>query len=225
MIGRIILTVLVLLLGIVLFTPAGVRLSYESGALRVAVRFGSVRVDVYPPKKKQPEKEPKAKKEKVKAAEPAAEKTKTPVNREQIFYSLEVLPPILGKALRRVGKSLRFDPLKIYLLVAGRDPADTAVLYGRLEAVLAAGLPVFHRLSHIKNQDIRLFLDFSREEMDCIADVGVSLRLWDVLVMLVCAGFGALRWYKGFRKLADKPVQATEKTDHAAADQSNDPVI
>ena len=223
MIGKIILGVLLVLFGIVLFTPAGVRLSYESGALRVSVRFGPVRTTVYPRKKK--EAAEKAPEPPAKAAEqPPAEKKKTSVNREQILYSLEVLPPVLGKALRRVGRSLRFDPLQLHLLVAGRDPADTAVLYGRIQGALAAGLPTLHRLTNIKNQDIQLFLDFSEEKMDCIADVGVSLRLWDVLVMLVCAGCSALRWYLRFRKLADKPATTTETTDPPAADQPNDPV-
>ena len=48
--------------------------------------------------------------------------------------------------------------------------------------------------------------------MDCIADVGVSLRLWDVLAVALCAGGSLLKWFMGFRKLADRPPENTEKS-------------
>lgn len=220
MIGWIILGILLLFFAVVLFTPAGIRASYDRGEVKAAVRFGPVQVPVYPREKK--EKPPKEKKEQKKeeASEaPQGEKPqkKVSLNEDQILYSLEKLPPILGRALKRVGRSLRFDPLQVHLLVAGTDPAKTAILYGRLEGALAAGLPTLHRLVRIKNQDIQLFLDFQEESMDCIADVGVSLRLWDVLVMALCAGCSALKWYLGFRKLADKPGEETnEQTEPAS---------
>lgn len=219
MIGWIILGILLLILAVALFAPAGVRASYDQGEVKAAVRFGPVLVDVYPREKK--EKPPKEKKP-AEGKEPEAPREEKPkkklsVNREQIEYSIEKLPPILGKALKRVGKSLRFDPLKLHLLVAGSDPAATAILYGRLQAALAGFLPTLHTLVRIKNQDIQLFLDFEEEGMDCIADVGVSLRLWDVLVMAVCAGCSALKWYLGFRKLADKPQpNESEQTEPAS---------
>ena len=139
------------------------------------------------------------------------------INREQILYSLETLPPILGRALKRTGRRLRLTPLKVHLLVAGPDPADTALLYGRLEAALGAALPALHRLVRIKDQDVRLFLDFQREQMDLIADVGLSLRPWDLVSVGLRAGGSLLKWYLRFRKLASPPPAEELKESNTEA--------
>lgn len=232
MIGRILLYILcalLLLLVVLLLLPAQVRFRYDQGDLALWVRFGPVKLQLFPPgekkekPEKKPQKEPSQKKEKPK-------KPKGKINREQILYSLEALPPILGRALRRTGRRLRVAPLKIHLLVAGPDPADTAMLYGKLEAALGAGLPVLHRLVHIREQDIRLFLDFQQEQMDLIADVGVALRPWDLVSVGVRACGSLLKWFLQFRKLASPPpaeetepaeqteqTEETVKTEHGAA--------
>ena len=95
-------------------------------------------------------------------------------------------------------------PLKIHLLVATSDPADTALLYGKLQGVLAAILPPLHCAVRIRDQDIQLFPDFCEESMDVIADVGLRIRPWDVLVVALFAAGGLVKWYFGFRKRADK---------------------
>ena len=230
-----ILGVLLLLLAVILLTPAGVRFRYDQGDLSLLVRFGPLKFQLFPRKEKKPsrrkpkEKKPEKKQAEKKAAvEPekkpakksapetpktkkkAATKPRAKINREQILYSLETLPPILGRALKRTGRRLCLAPLKVHLLVAGPDPADTALLYGRLEAALGAALPALYRLVRIKDQDVRLFLDFQREQMDLIADVGLSLRPWDLVSVGLRAGGSLLKWYLRFRKLASPPPPAEE---------------
>lgn len=232
-----ILGVLLLLLAVILLTPAGVRFRYDRGDLSLLVRFGPLKLQIFPQKEKKPpqrkpeetKEEPEKKQagkesaddpekkqteksapEKPKPKKKAEKKPRAKINREQILYSLETLPPILGRALKRTGRRLRLTPLKVHLLVAGPDPADTALLYGRLEAALGAALPALHRLVRIKDQDVRLFLDFQREQMDLIADVGLSLRPWDLLSVGLRAGGSLLKWYLRFRKLASPPPPAEE---------------
>lgn len=226
MAGKIVLGVLcalLLLLVVVLLIPARVRFSYDRGELGLWVRFGPVKLQIFPQKETE-KKAPKAKKEK-KPKEEKPEKAKKPgfkINREQIFYSLETLPPVLGRALRRTGRRIRIEPLKIHLLIAGGDPAGTAELYGKLEALLAAGLPVLHRTLRIREQDIRLFLDFQEERMDCIADVGLALRPWDLVSVGVRAGGSLLKWFLKFRKLATPaPVpEESGETEEKRADEA-----
>ena len=230
MTGIIILCAVLALLAVILLIPVQIRAAYDQGDISALVRFGPVKITLYPrpektgdKKEKKPKKEKKQRKNKKTASaadgESATEekkKKKLNINREQIFYSLEKLPPILGNALKRTGKRIRITPLKVHLLVAGDDPADTALLYGKLEAALAGGLPVLHKLVRIREQDIQLFLDFQEEQMDCIADVGLTIRPWDVLVIGLCAGASALKWFIGFRKLADKTSAAENNTEKSA---------
>ena len=220
MVGKIILGILaVLLLALILLLqiPVRVRAAYDQGDLALRVRFGPLKIQLFPrpeqteePKKK-PKKESKEKKKKEKPQKP--KKPKAKINREQIFYALEKLPPILGRALKRTGKSIRVEPLKVYLLVAGSDPADTALLYGRLEAALAAGLPALRRVIRIKDEDIRLYLDFTEQQMDCIADVGIALRPWSLVTIGVRALASLIKWFFGFRKLASPPPPAEPETE------------
>jgi hypothetical protein len=211
MVAVYILGALVLVLALLLLTPLRVRASYDRGAVAVGIRYGPVKIALYPrPEKKKPEKE------KAEKAPPEKEKKpKAKPNRQQIRYSLNTLPPILGRALGRVRRRIRIEPMKLHLLVAGTDPADTAELYGKLEAALGAFLPALHRYVTIRDQDVRLFLDFQEENMDCIADIGVSLRPWDALVIALGAGGGLLKWLRGYQKLADQP--AGESANHKSA--------
>lgn len=216
MIGKIILWVLIGLLAllvILLLIPVKVRFRYEDGAPFLAVRYGPVKLQLFPrPEKKEPEdaeKPPKEKKEKPEKKK----KPKARINREQIFYALEKLPPILGRALRRTGRSIHISPLKLYILAAGYDPADTAQLYGRLEAALAAGFPILEKALRLKDADVRLYVDFQEEPMDAIADVGVSLRPGSLVWIALRAGGSLLKWFLGFRKLASPPPEDTAETE------------
>lgn len=217
MIGRIVLEVLLVLLAAAaaaLLIPVRVRIGLDRGELHAKLEYGPLRLTLYPRPEKGPESPKKRKKQARREEKPPEPKKKLSLNADQILYSLETLPPILGRLLRRVGRGLRFAPLKIHLLVAGEDPADTALLYGKLQAALAAGLPAVHRLVRIGDQDIQLFLDFRETRIDCIADVGVSLRGITAARAVLCAGGSAAKWYLGFRKLA------AEETGSKAASQA-----
>lgn len=216
----VILGVIALILAILLLMPIRVRIAYQDGSTTVKLSAGPIRRSLYPPAE-EPEKEPteeplkKAeKKAKKKADEP---KKKRRINREQILYLLEKGPKILGRAIKRLGRRIRICPLKLYLLVAAEDPADTAILYGRISGGLSACLPELHRHIHIDDQDIQLFPDFSQDQMDVIADVGISLRIWDVLVIGVCAGCSLIKLLVGFRRRGDKetPEKKEKQKDTA----------
>jgi len=213
--GIVIVCILALVLSVLLFTPIRILASYEGGEIEAELSAAFLRIPLYPlPEKKDKDKD-KDKEPPVEA--PKKEKKKFSINADQIFYTLEKLPPILGTVLKGVGRRIRISPLRLYVLVAGADPADTAVLYGRLYAALEAGLPVLHRVLRIKEQDIRLFPDFQQDRMDCIARVGISIRLWDILWIALRAGTSLLAWFLAFRKLADAPQTSEKHTDENTA--------
>lgn len=221
MAGKIILWVLLGLLALLtaaLLIPVKVRGSYEDGNPFLYVRYGPVKLQLFPPKEKPEEGEKKPPKEK-KAKPKKPKKPKAKINMEQILYALEKLPPILGRALKRTGRCIHIRPLKLYVLVAGADPAATAMLYGRMEAALAAGFPILERALRLKDADVRLYVDFTERQMDFIADVGVSLRPWSLVWMALRAGGSLLKWYLGFRKLASPPPP---ESDNEQANQKDE---
>lgn len=224
MIGKILLillAVLLIVLVVLLLLPVSLRVSYEGGQLRIALSYASKLLYSSDRAEKQetaakPKKE-KPRKESPEKDKPAKTSDKKKPNLQQISYSLEVLPGIIVRALRGTMRRIRIEPLKVHLLIAQSDPADTAVLYGKLHAVLNATLPSIHRAVHIKDQDIQLFTDFSGEEMDCIADVGIQIRPLDVLIVAIGAAFGLIKWFIGYRKRADKSDTAQQQTKKTTA--------
>ncbi|MDE7244854.1 MAG: DUF2953 domain-containing protein [Oscillospiraceae bacterium] len=208
----IILCSILLILAVILLTPVRARVSYQQGELEARLRYGPLNILLFPLKK--PEKpEKKKKKPKKKKKKDGKKKTKAKINREQIFYTIEKLPPILGRALKRVGHRIVVTPLHVDVLIAGTDPVDTAVLYGRLATALSAGLPVLQRALRIREQEINLYPDFAGDQMQFAVDAGISIRPWDALVTGVCAGAGLVRWFLGFRKLATPPPKEEKKVE------------
>lgn len=219
-IGWVLLGLLAVVL-LLLMVPVKVRGAYRDGKAEVTVRYGPVKLQILPPKGKKESEEPKP--AKPQKARPKKEKPKKPrakINTEQILYALEKLPPILGRALKRTGRSIHIRPLQLYILAAGPDPAAVGILYGRLEAALAAGFPVLERVLRIQDADVRLYVDFTARQMDFILDAGVSLRPWDLVWMALRAGGSLIKWYIGFRRLASPPPESAaepaDKTDAAA---------
>ena len=226
MIGKILLILLgliLLLVAVLLLIPVNLRVSYDAGALQVWLRYASKTIILYPSKDKKEETAEPEPPDKEKSQENKLKKEKTKPNWEQISYSLDVLPQVLLRALRRTGRRIVITPLKFHLLVAGTDPADTAVLYGKLQGGLAAVLPALHKTVRIKEQDIRLFLDFCEERMDCIADLGIRIRPWDMLIVTVSAVGGLIKWYFGFKKCASTS-EASHK-NKSSVTVSADPAV
>ena len=134
MVGNIVLCivgVLLLALVVALRIPVHARASYDQGELAAWIRYGPVKLQLFPPARPEQKeaKQPEAAVESAPAQEPEKKpkkgkrkkKPKAKINREQIFYSLEALPPILLRALRRVGRRIWVEPLKLHILVAGAD--------------------------------------------------------------------------------------------------------
>lgn len=221
MAGIVILCVILLLLVFVLFTPILVRVIREEEGLLVRLHVGPVKLQVYPPKEEaqQPlEEEEKPQEKKIKE-KPA--KQRKPLTKEQILYLVEKLPPILGRALRRVSRRVRIGPLKVYVLLSEEDPADTALLYGKVEAALMAALPVLHRHLQIRDQDIRIYPDFQGSGMDYRLDVGIAIRLWDVLVIGLCAGASGLKTLIGMKRLGAKDVSSGDEKKNTEAGKAD----
>ena len=112
MVGKIILWVflgLLALLAAALLIPVKIRGSYEDGTPFLYVRYGPVKLQLFPPKEKaEYEKRKPPKKKKPKAEKPPKpKKPKAKINMDQILYALEKLPPILGRALKRTGRCIR----------------------------------------------------------------------------------------------------------------------
>ena len=208
--------VLVLLLLIAL-TPVGVYAAYD-GALTVRLLIGPFRLTLYPPKAKEEGKPPSKKRKN--GEEPKKVKEKKPFprpNREQIRYSLQVLPPLLKKVVGRTRRRILLAPLRVLVVFGGEDPADVAELYGKAQAVLGTVYPVLRRLVRIREDAVNLYTDYDSATIFFRGEIGVRIRVGDVAIIGISASAGLVKWLIGDRRRADKlKKQTIEKKDQQA---------
>ena len=214
MTGWILLAAIVLLLLLVCLTPVGIYAAYNGGEFLLRLLMGPWHVDLYPPKEKPKKRAPK--KEEKEVPEKAEPKMKRP-NREQIRYTLHVLPPLLKKAVGRTRRRILVSPLRCQVVFAGEDPADVANRYGKAQALVSALFPALERLVRIKDPAIRLSTDYEGERTEAEGEIGVRIRIGDILIIGISAAAGLIRWLIGYQRRAAPTEKEKEKQQAQAA--------
>lgn len=178
---------IVLLLAVI---PLGVRIRYNSDGILLKVIAGPVKITLFPrPKKKKKEKKKKeAKQSEESTAEeenlpkppqpPKAPKEKKP--KDEKGGSLLDFLPLVKTALDFLGdfrRKLRLDNIYLRLIMAGSDPCDLAVNYGRAWAAVGNLMPQLEKWFVIKKRDIEVECDFEASETLVIAHLDLTITL------------------------------------------------
>lgn len=224
-----ILAVLALLIALLCLLRLGVRASWGAET-RVTAILGPVRLPLVPKKEGKTGKE-KPKKEKQKKEKPAKEKApkdRQPLpkpGKEDIREALQLLLPALKRALRKLGRGIRIDPLCVSLVLGGKnDPADAAEKFGYLQAAVWAGMPQLQRWMHIPDPHIHTDVNFDAEKTEVSGEAAVTLRLGTLFAMGFALLIPAVKWFLHYRKRHREddtkektpPVRAEEPPETAA---------
>lgn len=111
--------------------------------------------------------------------------------------------PFVKLALDLLGdfrRKLRINELYLRLILAGGDPCDLAVNYGRTWAALGNLMPQLERLFVIKKRDVEVECDFTASETLVIARVDMTITLGSVLALAVTYGIRALKEFLSMKK-------------------------
>ena len=120
----------------VLWIPLGVTASYDESGAVVKLVLGFLRFQLYPGKPKgKKEKPEKPKKEKQPTKQPTAKEEKKGGSLSDFFPLVDVVLDFLSDIRRK----LRVDLLELRFCMAGGDPADLGIQYGRTVAAVSAG--------------------------------------------------------------------------------------
>lgn len=174
----------------------GVQVRGNCGDWQVRARVGPLYFQFYPPKEPKQTKEPETKMKKDSGAK--REKTAFPRVTPELLSSAyrEVWPP-LRKALDRLRRAVRVDPLEVSVTIGGADdPPESAELYGVAQGALWTGMPVLERLLDIPDPHIHIGIDFDTPQPDLRLSLGVQVRLGALVVIALHAGMPAIRWYQ-----------------------------
>lgn len=185
--------------------PLGIRVSYGEAGFEARVIAGPVKITLFPRKKRK--KKPKTTDSSEKTTE---ETTKAPSEKKgsktettgkdepgmQSGGSLEQFVPWIRLGLDFLGalrRKIRLDNLYLHVVLAGDDPCDLAVNYGRAWAVVGDLLPKLERVFVIGKRDIQVNCDFAAEKITVAARGDMTITLGRTLCLGVIYGIRALK--------------------------------
>ncbi len=192
---------LIILALLVLLALLRVRLSLQFGeALHAWLFVGPFKTELT---KKKEKKTKGPKKEKIKKQRPKP-------NFDEIIALLKTALKALKSALRRLKRSVRIDPMTLSLKIADKDPTKTAQLYGYANAAVWSLMPLAEETLDIPYPAIHLEMDFEGERLAAQGELGVSLRVFDILAIVLVLLLPLGKWYWRFTKAHknDPPPQA-----------------
>jgi len=212
--------------------PLGVSARYSAAGPLVKLILGPVRLTVFPRRKRERGSKPGSGTEKQEQTPqtpplpqppqpPAPEK---PEEKRESGGSLRDFLPLVRVALDFLGdfrRKLRLNNLELKLVMAGSDPCDLAVNYGRAWAAVGNLIPQLDRLFVIKKRDIEVECDFTASESRVLARVDATITLGRVLALAAIYGVRALKEYLNLQKKRKGGAEnESETSKHAGNDHS-----
>ena len=169
--------------------PIGVSAIYDSAGAVIRLIVGPLRFKVYPAEKKSgKKKEERPAKEKTKAAAPAAKKSQGG-SITDFFPLVQVVLDFVKTFFRK----LRVNRLELKVILAGDDPCDLALNYGRAWSALGSLIPVLEESLVIKKRDTQVECDFTADATTVYARADLTITVGRILSMGVRYGIRALR--------------------------------
>lgn len=208
-----------LILAAIGFLPLGGFVRYDSQGLVVKVIAGFLRITVFPLKKKsrkkktkpQPANQEKAREEAIQP-EPAEASQQQPQSQTDGGENkgkgnkggkIQDFLPIVRVALdflNQFRKMLHVNHLQLKLILAGDDPCDLAVNYGRAWAALDNLLPMLEKVVTIKKRDLEVECDFTAQDTLITAQAELTLFFWQLLFLGAVYGFKMIKELLIFKK-------------------------
>ena len=186
--------------------PLGASVLYDEDGPRVRIVAGPLKIQVFPLKKKPKKNKPKAEKpkkdKKPKKAAPEGEKPE-PFPKPKTGGSWTDFLPLVRVALDLLNdlrRKLRVNELKLHLTMAGDDPCDLAVNYGRMNASLATLIAQLERFLVIKKRDVHIDCDFAASETVILARLDLTITLGRIISIAAVYGVRALTTFLKIKK-------------------------
>ena len=205
--------------------PLGIRVLYDEDGPVVKILVGPVKITVFPrPRKEKKPKQEKTKKAAEKQPEQEAKPSESPESQEspeitrlpeppqpppqpkpakkETGGSLRDFLPFVKLALDFLGdlrRKLRMKELYLRLILAGDDPCDLAVNYGKTWTAVGNFLPLLDRWFVIKKKDVEVACDFTASETKVIARAEITITLGRLLALAAVYGCRGLKEFIVFR--------------------------
>lgn len=176
--------------------PLGISAIYNAHGFVLRVIIGPLHITLLPGKKreKKAKKDVGGKQTKTKQEKPAKKQTKKEHEDKKGGSILDFMPllRIVLDFLSDFRRKLRVNVLQVKLILAGGDPSDLAINFGRAWTAIGNLMPQLERALHICKRDIQVECDFVSEKTVVYARLDMTITLGRVLFISVRHGCRAL---------------------------------
>ena len=180
--------------------PLGVSAIYDSSGAVVKVIAGPIRLTVYPGKKKAKKKKESKKKQTKTQTQSTQSSSQQKTDKKGSWTDFLPIVQTVLDLLGDFGRKLRVDLLEMNLILAGDDPCDLAVNYGRAWTALGNLWPQLERLFVIKKRNVQIQCDFEADATKVTARLDLTITLGRLLYLVVRYGVRALIQYLNIMK-------------------------
>lgn len=174
--------------------PIGFRAIYRESQPGVWLLIGPVKLRVYPGR---PKKEKNKKKVKPAKTKQSAAKQEKGGSYRDFFPVVKTILTFLEHFRRKI----RVNDLQLKVILAGGDPCDLAVNYGKAWAALGNLMPQLERFFVIKKRNLEVECDFTSDTTLIYAKADVTITLARALHLLGRYGIRVLKDLLELKKL------------------------
>ena len=187
--------------------PVGVCLIYNEDGLILSLFLGAIKIRLFPKASKEKKKKEKPKKQK--KAKPASKPQS--VKKERSGGKITDFLPLVDIGLKFLGsfrRKLRVKRLELNYVMAGGDPCDLALNYGKAWTAVGNIMPLLERIFVIKKRNIQVQCDFAEVSARISARLEITITIGRVVGIAVKYGVKALR---EFLKIKNKNKGGAKK--------------
>lgn len=181
---------LLIVLGILLLIsiiPLGIRGRYDERGAYLFLMIGPLVFTLYPRKERKSDKESHTKK-----AKKALDK---PKRKSGGISDFMVIFRVIFDILQDLRRKIRVNNLCLHIVLAGGDPCDLAVNYGKAWAAVGNLTPLLERALVIKGRDMQVRCDFEAEKTVIRASIDLTMTVGRLLALVCCHGVRFLKKY------------------------------
>ena len=172
------------------FLPLGFSAIFRKSDPGVWLLIGPFRFRVYPGNKKEK-----------KTQKSTSENKKKDEKKGGSYWNFQPVVRTIMEFLSEFRRKIRVKRLELKVILAGDDPGDLAVNYGRVWAVLGSLTPQLERLFVIKKRNLEVECDFTAEETLIYARIDATISVVKTLHLLSRHGIKILKHLLELKKL------------------------
>lgn len=184
-----IIIAIVVFLGIM---PVGIRAMYDDDGAFLSLSIGPFSIRIYP-RLRSSKTQKKKHSAKVASKNTAAADSNDTKDKGTLSDFLSIADFVL-EVLSDFRRKLRVNDLQLNVILAGGDPCDLSVNYGRAWAAIGSLMPQLERLFVIKNRNVEVQCDYLADTTRVRARIHISITIARLLSLVIYHGI------RGFRK-------------------------